>query len=359
MDIEQRQFGCIPSKPDERDYLACSYLPSGLVQYPESFRLHNLTGKIFDQGNTQKCVAYSVKQILEVLNQYDKDAYIPMSVDYIFSNRYVDQDNSMLLPFEGSYPREIIQSVQRSGACEDSYCPTKQPDNFNDFVNISEDMRTNAEKHKIATYLKITTDEDIKSALINLNAPVLISIPVTNKFIGDYNEQITWEYAKSNLRGYHAIVIVGWHKYNGIEYWDVINSWGTSWGNYEGFTFLPFGYPIQEAWSVTDIPLKHWCTKYYDYLNQNNIPVEEKGFDIQATRGYVFKLIARFKGYKEDLDMSDTEVSVGGVHWAYKYWDYCNKNGVTIYDTRFDDKITRGEVITLIARIKGFIEPIK
>ncbi len=41
-------------------------------------------------------------------------------------------------------------------------------------------------------------------------------------------------------------------------------------------------------------------------------------------------------------------------HWAQAPYDYCNANGLTIHDTRFDDPITRGEAIALLAQLKGW-----
>ena len=38
-------------------------------------------------------------------------------------------------------------------------------------------------------------------------------------------------------------------------------------------------------------------------------------------------------------------------HWAKQYYDSLIAKGVRIDDTRFDDKITRGEVFALLDRI--------
>lgn len=38
-------------------------------------------------------------------------------------------------------------------------------------------------------------------------------------------------------------------------------------------------------------------------------------------------------------------------HWAEEYFKYLNDNGVEIKEERFDDKITRGEVFALLARL--------
>ena len=50
------------------------------------------------------------------------------------------------------------------------------------------------------------------------------------------------------MNGYHAMTIVGWTADN---YWIVLNSWGDTWGK-GGFGYIPFSYPIVEAWGVID-----------------------------------------------------------------------------------------------------------
>lgn len=44
-------------------------------------------------------------------------------------------------------------------------------------------------------------------------------------------------------------------------------------------------------------------------------------------------------------------------HWAQKYYDFLTKEkNIVIYETRFDDVITRGEVFALMARMMGYKE---
>lgn len=38
-------------------------------------------------------------------------------------------------------------------------------------------------------------------------------------------------------------------------------------------------------------------------------------------------------------------------HWALQYFDYLNNNGIEVHEQRFDDKITRGEAMSLVAKL--------
>ena len=42
---------------------------------------------------------------------------------------------------------------------------------------------------------------------------------------------------------------------------------------------------------------------------------------------------------------------VRDMHWAENIWHELNEFGVTVYEKRFDDKITRGEIFALLLRI--------
>lgn len=59
----------------------------------------------------------------------------------------------------------------------------------------------------------------------------------------------------------------------------------------------------------------------------------------------------------EFLNAIGKELNKMAEHWAQKYYDFLTKEkGIPIYETRFDDSITRGEVFALLARVLGYRE---
>jgi hypothetical protein len=44
---------------------------------------------------------------------------------------------------------------------------------------------------------------------------------------------------KERLQGGHCVFIVGWTKYQNVDYYIIQNSWGTNWGNTGSTTFAP------------------------------------------------------------------------------------------------------------------------
>ncbi|MCL2436759.1 MAG: N-acetylmuramoyl-L-alanine amidase [Clostridiales bacterium] len=56
-----------------------------------------------------------------------------------------------------------------------------------------------------------------------------------------------------------------------------------------------------------------------------------------------------FLGVRDPIVLPPSEtVPVG--HWAEPYFDFLNSNGVQVHERRFNDSITRGEAIALLAR---------
>lgn len=39
-----------------------------------------------------------------------------------------------------------------------------------------------------------------------------------------------YQYTTGELKGEHAVKLMGWGRDDGINYWLVANTWGTSWG---------------------------------------------------------------------------------------------------------------------------------
>ncbi|VDO78024.1 unnamed protein product [Haemonchus placei] len=50
----------------------------------------------------------------------------------------------------------------------------------------------------------------------------------------DYYKSGIYKYTAGNLRGYHAVKMIGWGNENGTDYWLIANSLNTDWGE-KGF----------------------------------------------------------------------------------------------------------------------------
>jgi C1A family cysteine protease len=126
----------------------------------------------------------------------------------------------------------------------------------------------NIYKSGSANYLSNTNLFSNEEITKNIQKEILTNGPVTAHYLvfDDFyeycdNKDKVYIRNSQNDEGWHAVEIVGWGKNSdGIRYWEVKNSWGTS--------FCDNGY-FKIAFSI-DIPSYQWC--YLDIpLNSSNI----------------------------------------------------------------------------------------
>jgi len=103
---------------------------------------------------------------------------------------------------------------------------------------------------KVNSTKKFSTPATIQ-AEIQANGPVETSMDVYKDFMS-YKTGI-YTYVSGALVGGHAIKIVGWGATNGVNYWIVANSWGTSWGQ-QGYFQIKFGECSIDSGAYSGIP---------------------------------------------------------------------------------------------------------
>jgi hypothetical protein len=130
------------------------------------------------------------------------------------------------------------------------------PSRYIDQVN--EDVEITASDNRISEYARLYDKHDgklkkilaIKSTL-NDNLPVVASMHIANSFFYAKEFWQPREVFDKNLPG-HALTVVGYddNKYGGS--FEIMNSWGTEWGN-EGFLWIRYGDFIQYSEGAFDI----------------------------------------------------------------------------------------------------------
>lgn len=86
--------------------------------------------------------------------------------------------------------------------------------------------------------------------------------------------------------------------------------------------------------------------RHFKYLLGTCKYVEDLGGKWAPSKDYGYKLVK----YINEIMNTKEEVQVK-EHWAEKSYENLNKKGIKIHDKRFDDYITRGEIISLLDRI--------
>lgn len=150
-----------------------------------------------------------------------------------------------------------------------------------------------AQYYKIKTYSTVFSDSaDAKTKTYNTKkslakgVPVIIGMNTLRNF--EYLDKSTslWEPESGNTEdlGGHAMVVVGYHE--GLDVFEIMNSWGSDWGNngffyikYDDFaTYCKYGYQLFLDENQADIP------------NPNNPQIQEEKA-ISMTGSFYFKYL--------------------------------------------------------------------
>jgi hypothetical protein len=234
MRVDERIFSELVSPYDVRDYK----LAAGVAEFPESFELDLVTVK--NQGSTGSCVAHACSSVIEYHHKRQEKTDISFSTEFIYGYRplgyYVG---------EGMYVREALKTIQKLGDC-----PTfnlkgnhKCSEAMQNVESQLETLKPLAYPHRISTYIRVKSTEEIKRALMECGY-VVVSMP----WHKDYKlKNGVYTYTKKDTRGYHCVCIYGWNE----KGWLVQNSWGKSWGQ-DGRFIVPFDFKWTEAWAITD-----------------------------------------------------------------------------------------------------------
>lgn len=227
-------FSNLVSPFDIRDYKVAVTA----VEFPKTFILPEVTVK--NQGGTGSCVAHACSSVVEFHNKRQEDTDIVFSTEFIYGYRpagyYVG---------EGMYIRNALKTLREIGDCPvaDLKGNHKCPEAMKAVEARLEELKDKAYPHRISTYAKVNTVDEIKQALMDFGY-VVISMP----WYKDYKlKDGVYSYSSDETLGYHCMVLYGWNE----KGWLVHNSWGKVWGQ-KGKFVMPFDFKWREAWAVTD-----------------------------------------------------------------------------------------------------------
>lgn len=270
MKVTERLFSNLVSPYDVRDYR----IATTRTEFPEKFSLETVSVK--DQGSTGSCVAHACSSVVEFHNKKQEKTNTVFSTEFIYGYRplgyYVG---------EGMYIRNALKTLQKVGDC-----PLADLKGNNEckeaMANVEanlEALKTAAYPHRISTYAKVDSVEEIKQALLDFGYVV-----VSMKWHKDYKlKNGVYTYTSDETRGNHCVVIYGWDERG----WLVHNSWGRSWGQGGRFV-VPFDFKWREAWAVTD-----------NIINEGELKKPEENWWIKTFRpiinffGNLFRKLAK------------------------------------------------------------------
>lgn len=227
--------GAMPSPEDDRDFTP-AMVTAEVREFPEEYEAP--ATEILNQGSIGSCVAHSCATALAEGEEVNYEKHKEYSRGYIYGNRAATDSQG-----EGMYMRQALKNLNKSGAVYYPDFPYNKtyPEVKALIEKDAEELAKKAEPHKIINYYRCYTEEDIKAAVMDRGG-CLICVPVYTDFARNLSKTKT-----NKLRGYHAMIIVGWTKEG---QWIVQNSWGKSWG-YDGKLLMNTDYPVNEYWGIT------------------------------------------------------------------------------------------------------------
>lgn len=228
-----------------------------VVSETTSSSLKKYVPQIQDQGGYGTCVgwssAYYGRTILETrladVTEQSKIVEVPFSPVFTYLHANVDNDYNCQ---GGAFIAKALQAMTEKGV------PYYKDFNVMCETNIPESIFDEAKEHKIKDFSRLFGSDEadgvkidgVKRSLLNGN-PVIIGFKVENSF---FSAKTVYEPDNLGTEGGHAMCVIGYDddKYGGS--FEIVNSWGPTWGN-EGYMWIRYtDFPKYTHYAFEMIP---------------------------------------------------------------------------------------------------------
>jgi len=223
--------GVYPSPVDERDYRLQNIARAIAVPMAVLLPVY----EILDQGWCGTCVGKGCNTIIS--SNYNKK----LSSLFIYI-RCKQQDG--IPHFEGTYPSVALKVLRQEGSCEDKLLPYSRLKTCNLYPSLTEEMKSNAANHKIDSYARLWSLNEIKQALAS-GLYVGASFYTNDRW---YTHRTGIIPKHGGKEGLHWITICGYDDTKGLR---IANTWNKTWGE-GGYAWLSYEAmeDMVEAWAI-------------------------------------------------------------------------------------------------------------
>jgi len=290
------------SLPQKAIQLSRSY-----TAIPGAYSLKRYAPQPGDQGDYGTCVgwssAYAARTIAEsiTMNRTDRTT----TTSNVFSPIFVYKGSYALKNInptgrEGAAIPDVLDFMKREGA-------VKRPDfeKTTDFPRISLSMFANSRRYPIGGYVRLfsntpgispsnTRTETVRKSLSE-GKPVIIGMNCPDSFS---SAKEAWRPSESSTVSYpgHAMCVVGYDdaKYGGA--FEILNSWGTDWGN-GGYIWIPytvFNQFVNEAYEVIENLAAYKDGAEYSGSVRVEVQNSNQGMPVRFDGGY-YKTTGSYK----------------------------------------------------------------
>jgi C1A family cysteine protease len=228
-------YGWLPDLPDHRDLFYSAVAPR-MAALPRKVDMRSKCSPVEDQGQLGSCTANALVGALEFLELKDGAKFSDLSRLFVYYNERViegtvDQDS-------GAFIRDGIKSLAKQGVCTEPEWPykisrfTKKP---------SRACYPAAKKHRILSYHRITTVDEMRNCLAE-GFSFVFGFTVYDAFESAAVAKsgvLNMPGPKEKMAGGHAVMAVGYD--DGARRFIIRNSWGSDWGQ-KGYFTMPYDY---------------------------------------------------------------------------------------------------------------------
>jgi hypothetical protein len=269
-------LGC---KIDKKEF---SKIPE--VKYPktrlfetlaQSFSLSEYLPKAGDQGYTGTCVSWATTYYtLSILYNIQNTTKIEFSPYFSYNNLKMENDSACQ---DGLYISRALEFLKYKGGIPSSkylsQCKLNKDtanENWDEAINYRiKDFKSIGEENRI---------QRIKKSL-SLLRPIVIGIRTPYSFAASLNGD-TWDGIVDEIRGGHALSLIGYDDKKEGGSFEIMNSWGQEWGD-EGkiwIKYSDFDKIVDEVYEISGFTKKE-ITRY---KTRNNFEGEIKIIDRQG-----------------------------------------------------------------------------
>jgi C1A family cysteine protease len=231
----KRTYGWQPDVPDQRDYLFAQIakIPKTL---PQLVDLRKECSAVEDQGQLGSCTANALAGALEFLENEEKAQFADKSRLFIYYNERAIEHH--IGSDSGAMIRDGIKSLATWGCCDE----TLWPYNISAFKNKpAAKCYTQAKDHKISSYHRICTLDEMKTCLAS-GFPFVFGFTVYESFESQTvakTGKVNMPKSSERALGGHAVMAVGYIEKQ--KRFIVRNSFGADWGT-NGYFTMPYEY---------------------------------------------------------------------------------------------------------------------
>jgi C1A family cysteine protease len=229
------RYGWVPDIPDQRDFLY-SAIRVAPPKLPQKVDLRPSCPPVADQGQLGSCSANALAGDLEFLELMDKLPLAYLSRLFIYYDERVIENS--VNSDSGAMLRDGIKTLAKQGVCTERIWPYI----ISKFrLKPSAASYKEAPKHKVTSYHRILTTDDMRACLAE-GYPFVFGFAVYESFESQQVAKtgiLSMPQPGEKQVGGHAVVGVGYD--DSQRRLTVRNSWGPKWGM-SGYFTIPYDY---------------------------------------------------------------------------------------------------------------------